>query len=166
MTWYLIQTKPRQELIAKENLSNQGYECFLPMLHSEKIVRKALSILAAPLFPRYLFIQLDKDFGSKSWSPIRSTRGVSNLVRFGIEPAKVPDELVNFMRQRAQNYKWVKPLFESGQSIKIHSGPFANFEAIYQGMDANQRIIVLLEFMGKLVVSHVELEAVRTVVSP
>jgi transcriptional antiterminator RfaH len=159
MTWYLVQTKPRQEFIAKDNLSNQGYECFLPVLHAEKIVRNALATTRSPLFPRYLFIQLDHEFYSKSWSPIRSTKGVFNLVRFGVEPAKVPEALIRSMKKR--DHEVVTPLFERGQSIKIQSGPFTDFEAIYQGMDSNQRILVLLEFMNKPVVARVDIEAVR-----
>ena len=155
MTWYLLQTKPRQEFIALENLSNQGYECFLPILRSEKIAKNAISIANTPLFPRYLFIQLHQDFGSKSWSPIRSTKGVSTLVRFGMEPAKVADALIEF------EYVSVARLFQKGQPVQIGSGPFAHFEAIYQGMDANQRIIVLLEFMSKPVLARVDVEAIR-----
>lgn len=161
MTWYLVQTKPRQEFIAQENLSNQGYECFLPILRSEKIAKNAISIANTPLFPRYLFIQLHQDFGSKSWSPIRSTKGVSTLVRFGMEPAKVADALIEFIKKRESEYVSVAPLFEKGQSVQLASGPFAHFEAIYQGMDANQRIIVLLEFMSKPVLARVDVEAIR-----
>jgi transcriptional antiterminator RfaH len=34
---FLIYTKPRQEERAKENLENQGFETFLPMIAYEKV---------------------------------------------------------------------------------------------------------------------------------
>ena len=37
MQWYLIHTKPRQEVCALENLQRQGYECYLPQLVLEKL---------------------------------------------------------------------------------------------------------------------------------
>jgi transcriptional antiterminator RfaH len=63
MTWYLIQTKPRQEVIAEKNLKNQGYECYLPLLKVEKIQTTLLEIVEVPLFSRYLFIQLESTNG-------------------------------------------------------------------------------------------------------
>ena len=94
MNWYLVHTKPRQEEMALRNLQVQNYECYLPTLPKEKISQQALTLVDQPLFPRYLFIRLGIDFKSQSWSPIRSTPGVSRLVRFGLEPAKVDDDLL------------------------------------------------------------------------
>jgi hypothetical protein len=35
--WYVVYTKPRQEERARENLSNQGYTCFLHTLRVERL---------------------------------------------------------------------------------------------------------------------------------
>ena len=37
MHWYLIYTKPRQEKVALQNLEQQGYQCYLPLLPKEKL---------------------------------------------------------------------------------------------------------------------------------
>ena len=34
--WYLIKTKPRQEKKAKQNLENQGYRAFCPMVKNKQ----------------------------------------------------------------------------------------------------------------------------------
>ena len=60
VSWYLVPTKPRQEKTALINLELQGYECYLPMLSAEKLRQRVLSVIDEPLFPRYLFIRLDK----------------------------------------------------------------------------------------------------------
>ena len=41
--WYLIHTKPQQELRALQNLERQGYVCFYPKLTTEKLKRGALA---------------------------------------------------------------------------------------------------------------------------
>jgi hypothetical protein len=33
--WYLVYSKPRQELCSLENLERQGFECFLPLIAVE-----------------------------------------------------------------------------------------------------------------------------------
>ena len=48
------------------------------------------------MFPRYLFIQLDRE--NDNWMPIRSTIGVQNLVQFGGIAARVPDNLISDLR--------------------------------------------------------------------
>ena len=48
------------------------------------------------LFPGYLFIHLDKK--QENWSPIRSTKGVLNFVRFGLNYAQVPDTVIEFLK--------------------------------------------------------------------
>ncbi len=160
MFWYLIQTKPRSENLALENLSNQGYKCYLPMMKVEKALNKQIEIKKVPLFPRYLFINLD--FESKSWAPIRSTRGVSGLVRFGQTPAKIHDELVQHIYHRENlSESEVQPLFQEGQSLKIIKGPSSGFDSIYQGMDSEMRVRVLLEFMRKPLFVKLEFDQLK-----
>lgn len=71
--WYLLKTKAREEERAKAHMDNQGFEVYCPM-----IKEKGKSV---PLFAGYLFIRLDvKDL--PLYHKIRSTRGVSEFVRF------------------------------------------------------------------------------------
>lgn len=150
MQWFLIHTKPRQEGIALENLERQGYPCYLPMLPAEKLRQGKLVTLQEPLFPRYLFIQLGQGATAQSWSPIRSTRGVSRLVSFGNEPARVPADLVQMLQtHESDRSQDVQTLFKSGDKVLIQEGPFAGLEAIYQMKDGEGRVMVLIELMSK-----------------
>jgi len=146
--WYLVHTKPRQEDVALANLQRQGYECYLPQMRIERIRRRKAEIATEPMFPRYLFIRLDSSDQGKSWSPIRSTLGVSQLVRFGARVAKVDDALVDLLRQREQAMP-LDAMFHSGDSVVITDGPFAGIEAIYQTADADCRAFILLEILSK-----------------
>ena len=152
MNWYLVHTKPRQEEMALRNLQVQNYECYLPTLPKEKISQQALTLVEQPLFPRYLFIRLGIDFKSQSWSPIRSTPGVSRLVRFGLEPAKVDDDLVANLREYEAKLK-ERPieLFQGGDKIRVVQGPFTGIEGVFKIKDGQQRVIVLIEMMSKMV---------------
>ncbi len=153
--WYLVHSKPRQEQIALTNLERQGYVCYLPLLRIEKIRRRSAGIATEPMFPRYLFIQLDASAQGKSWSPVRSTLGVSSLVHFGTQPARIDDELINILRQREQ-VQPVEALFHKGETVQVVDGPFAGLEAIFQSTDATQRSIILLELLSKQVSMRID----------
>ena len=149
LSWYLIHSKPRQEKVALENLERQGYPCYLPVLRIEKLRRGALVVLDEPLFSRYLFVQLDTDSSARSWTPIHSTRGVSRLVRFGVEPARVDDALVAYLRQ--QQAQEVTRLFEPGQRVQVIEGAFAGVEGVFQIDDGQARAMVLIELLSRQV---------------
>ncbi len=70
--WHLIHTKPAQEITAQVELERQGYTTYLPKIKKGKKKKHLQQQIFAPLFPRYLFIQLTA--GIDNWGPIRSTR--------------------------------------------------------------------------------------------
>jgi transcriptional antiterminator RfaH len=164
MHWHLVHTKPRQEKFALENLQRQGYQCYLPTLPSEKLHQGILMVTDEPLFPRYLFIRLGQGDSAKSWAPIRSTKGVSRLVSFGVEPARVDDGLIELLRAHEASVQ-TEPerLFKPGERVRLTEAPFAGIEGIYQMADGERRVMVLIELLSKQVRVHVAPAGLRKV---
>jgi transcriptional antiterminator RfaH len=104
----------------------------------------------SPFFPRYLFIRLDSTQSGKSWGPIRSTLGVSRLVTFGFEPARVDSELIDLLKEHAKIIQ-TEPIkiHEPGQRVLINEGPFAGIEAIFEMDDGESRAMVLIDLLSK-----------------
>ena len=143
--WYVVHTKPRQETRALENLQNQGFECFLPLLRVEKIRRGRLQKVIEPMFSRYMFIRLSE--ANQNWLPIRYTRGVNKLVAFGGYPAKVPSTLIHFMQVAPQAE--VQRLFEPGDQLLIVDGPLKGLKGTYGSDDGEMRANVLVSLLGR-----------------
>lgn len=141
--WYAVQTKSRQERRALENLLNQNFACVLPLWKCERLIKGKLVLQEEPLFPGYLFIRLDLD---GNWGSIRNTRGVTGLVRFGGEPAPVPQVVVEALMERNEPKM---NLFNSGDPVKITSGAFAGLEGVFEHLDGIERVVIFLEFMHK-----------------
>ena len=95
--WFAVQAKPRQESTTKEQLERQGYHAYLPMMTVRKRRRAAWTASIEPLFPRYLFVHADAN--QQSLAPVRSTVGVSGLVRFGNVLRPVPDAVVHYLQE-------------------------------------------------------------------
>ena len=139
--WYLIKTKPRQEIKAKQNLENQDYSTFCPMVKiNDRLV---------VLFPGYLFIQLNDK--TQNWSPINSTKGVSYFVKFGLNFAKVPNRVIEFIKINQHNTsdKLINlNKFKPGDKVQISDGPFNNYMAIFKCYKSDERVILLMNLLG------------------
>ncbi len=148
--WYLIYSKPRAEELAATHLSRQEYVHYLPLITATRTHKGRLLNRIEPMFPRYLFISLDTK--NDNWAPIRSTIGVSSLVKFGNQPAVVPTELVEALRSR-ENADGMLSLparnFDKGDHVRIFDGPFKDYEGIFLARNSNERVIILLDILGK-----------------
>jgi transcriptional antiterminator RfaH len=149
-SWYLVYAKPRQEVVAQTNLARQGYETYLPLVHRVRKQRGRRVPTIGPMFPRYLFIQLDTR--TDNWGPIRSTLGVISLVRFGQKAAQVPDDLVAKLRQR-EDAHGVQVLpseeYQRGAPVRITEGSFAGYEGVFLAKSGRDRVVLLLDILGK-----------------
>lgn len=140
--WYLIKTKPFQEKKALLNLENQNYNVYCPFGRIENKNQV--------LFPGYIFIQLDEKI--QNWACIRSTKGVSNFVRFGLNYAKVPDNIISFIKSNEDST--IKKLnnlnnFQPGDKVQITDGVFKNCVAIFKSFKSDERVILLMKLMGQ-----------------
>jgi len=154
--WYLIKTKPRQEAIATQNLTNQGFDIFLP--------KAVIKNKTTPMFPGYLFIKLDDK--TQNWTPIRSTKGISNFVRFGLSFAKVPNQIINLIKTQQQ--QTIEKMIDicshhKGDYLEIQTGVFKGQQAIFQNYISIDRVTVLLNLIGQqqaITLDHREVVAV------
>jgi len=163
-SWYLVHTKARQEETALTNLERQKYRCYMPMLHFEKIRRGKSVIVEEPMFPSYVFVQLDNSGNGQSWTPIRSTLGVRELVRFGGQSPRVdPDLIVALLEREHMQQANPQALFAAGNKVVVMQGAFAGMEAIYQTADAERRSMILLNMLNKPVQMRIETSLLRKV---
>ena len=158
--WYLLQTKPKQEQVAASSLKNQGYECYLPMMEVEQIRRGKKNVHSLPMFSRYLFINLQEGYEAKSWAPIRSSLGVTGLVYFGNQLAKLSKELIHQIRQ-SEETAVPECLFSEGEHVIISEGPYQGIRAIFNATDSHQRAIILLDLLSKQVTMKVDISNLK-----
>ena len=157
--WYVVHTKPRQEARALENLQNQGFNCFLPTMQVQKLRNQRVQTITEPMFSRYLFIQLNEQ--TQNWGPIRSTLGVSKLVSFGPQPAKVPPEFIDLLKEAPT--ETLERMFAPGDAVQVASGPLQGLEGRYVAHDGETRAFVLVELLGQPQKLRMAVESLRVV---
>ena len=149
--WYLVHTLPHCERRAQLHLRAQGFRTHFPTI--QKTIRHArqLRTVRAPLFPRYIFLILD--LGRDRWLSAWSTVGVSSLYACENRPVPVPEGVVETLIANSDeaNLALFASGLTTGQSVRVLSGPFANFVGKLERLDSAGRVRVLLEIMGTAV---------------
>ena len=153
--WFLIYTKPHQEERAKENLENQGFETFLPMIAFEKIKQPKLYSLK-PMFPRYLFTQYNAE--NNNWVHVKSTRGVSHVISFGDKLTEVPNSVIDYLKSKVDDNDLFKlqstrKIFQEGEELVIKQGVFQGKDATFLSMSSKERVRVLLSLMNQITIA-------------
>lgn len=155
--WYLAYTKPRQEDIARMNLEQQGFQVYLPLYKKFKRTELGPVSVFEPMFPRYVFFRPAHE--GQSISVVRSTKGVTTLVRFGFEPALIDEQLLHRIRQIEQDRDQATLMelsrLKAGQTVRLQHTALQGVEGVIQSV-SSKRVAVLLEILGRPAVVQVE----------
>ena len=152
--WYLAQLKPNALSVAVCHLRRQGFETFMPLL--EETRRGAqFETRRAPLFPGYLFVSTTER--SADIGAVRSTRGVTRLVKSAGRLSPLPASLVDALQARcdeagiyAQNEE-----LNVGDAVRITGGPFAQYFGRIHALPSAERVWVLLDVLGRSALTEI-----------
>jgi transcriptional antiterminator RfaH len=153
--WLLVRTKPRREEYAQNNLRRWRSDCetYLPQFKEDKLPRV--------LFPSYLFVRPEN-----GWMWLRNAWGVASVVMMGNAPAHVPDGVVEELKGKEEEDGLIhlpKRVYRLNQRLTVTAGPFEGCVGLYSGMDAHERIRILLEILGRKTLTLVDKDVVSAV---
>jgi transcriptional antiterminator RfaH len=152
-TWYVVQTQANAEAKAARNLIRQGFEIYLPRYLKRRSHSRKIEKVAAPLFPRYLFVRVDME--TQRWRSIQSTFGVSSLVTRGADPAPIAREVLHILRAKEDQNGFIamarRSSFTVGEKVRILAGAFTDVVGSFDGLGDRERVAVLLDLLGQKV---------------
>jgi transcriptional antiterminator RfaH len=161
--WLVAYTKPRMEQVALQNLERQAFEAYLPRYKKFKKTETGSVPVFEPMFPRYIFFKPRK--AGQSIETVRSTKGISHVVRFGVDSGVVSAYIINTLKtfESAQNQATPKEMsgFKAGQKVTLKSSSLGNMEGLVQSV-SSKRVAVMLEILGRptlVQLDHHQLEA-------
>jgi len=150
LSWFAVMTKPRAEAEAQICLTRQGFQTLFARTRRTVRAASGMVVRTESLFPRYVFIHSDPSL--QSLEPVRSTRGVSAIVRFGGLPAAVPDAVIDQIRARMDHQdgfvRLAPPELLPGVKVRINEGPLSGLDAIFTAKHGDDRVRLLLTLLG------------------
>ncbi len=161
--WFAIHTQPQKELLAQQHLIRQNFQVYLPrykklVKHSRKVI-----YVEAPLFPRYIFVAID--LSNEKWRSINGTQGVTYILTTNGRPSIVPERIISDLMSQEGADGMVTcsslTLFIEGNDVRISKGAFKDQTATVLNLDDQQRVQLLLSFLGRELKIRVPLYAVE-----
>ena len=163
--WYAVYTQPGKEALAAMNLRRQGFETYLPRYSKKRSHAQRIEWVAAPLFPRYLFVAMDVE--TARWRAIHSTIGVLHLVCFGESPIEVPGYVVEDLMAKQDEKGFISfaaaAPFAKGDKVRLLDGAFGESIGVIEHLDDHDRATMLLDLMGRQVKVQTPLQSVAAV---
>ena len=162
--WDVINTHAQSERKAVWHLENQGFRVYLPQYMKRRRHARRVDMVKAPLFPRYLFVELDLD--ADLWRSVNGTFGVVGLVQFGPRPSAVPAGIVEDIIGRENEDGLIVlphpyPMLQAGDEIVLSDGPLDCQPGIIHRLTGPRRAEILLQLMGRQVKVTIPLSRVR-----
>ena len=147
--WYVVYSNPHKEQQAQFHLGLKGVQTFFPRLRVPATGENKGKIV--PLFRNYLFVRIDvtSQYHLVVWTP-----GVRRLVSFGDEPIPIQEDVVQFLKQRADPRGVIpaRSRLRRSQEVEISGGPFDGLMGIIQAPpDDKGRVKVLLKLLNRQV---------------
>lgn len=155
--WFLAYTRPGQEDFAQLHLKQQAFESYLPRYKRLKKSVLSTDIVFEPMFPRYVFFRPQK--AEQSIAPVRSTRGISHIIRFGGTFATIQCETLGIIRlleqERSAADEAALGALQPGQKVRFLHLAFSGLEGLVKSA-SSRRVAVLLELMGRQQIIQVD----------
>ncbi len=157
--WYVIHTYAGYENKVKVNLKSRiqsmnvedsVFEVVIPMEDVMEIKQGKKQIVQKKVFPGYLLCRMYLE--DDSWYVVRNTPGVTGFVGSGAKPTPLSDKEVDRILQVKADQKKLKPRleFEEQESVRVTSGPFANFTGSISEINVDQsKLKVLVNIFGR-----------------
>jgi len=128
LVWFIFYTYPKSEKSIFRELTNLGYDVYLPMQEQIRQWHDRRKKLQVPLFPNYIFVKIEC---CKIYQILSHPR-VVRLVSFSGKHATINDDEIERIKKITANCKELKVLnaLKMGSKVRILDGPLKDMVGI------------------------------------
>jgi len=150
--WYVLYTKPKNEIKSAELISSWGYEVYCPVIKTVKQWSDRKKKVTEPLFKSYIFVCIEEH---ERELVFEAPGAVRYLFWLG-KPAIVRDYEIEAIRQfLSQDLDTNRPVeFEYYQDLKIVQGALKGHEGKYL-YSKKGKLVLQLESLGIVIKAEV-----------
>ncbi len=147
--WYAAYTCAKHEKRVAQQLDERRIESFLPTYKSVRRWKDRKKVLELPLFPSYIFVQID----AHNKLDLLRLPGVIGLVTFQGRPAVVATSEIENLRHGLTDRGAVQPhpYLKEGRRVRVRSGAMAGVEGVLLRKRDRARLVLSISLLQRSV---------------
>ena len=160
--WYVVHVRSRHEFSVTERLIKSGVDAFLPIVERLRRWKDRSKLIAFPLFPGYLFVNISKSNTIKL--TVLKTPGVVRFIGLTPgEPEPVPSEQILSLKKLVESKETLDPYpyLKEGNRVKIKKGPLAGVDGILVERKGMHHLVLSVDILRQGVSIQVEASSVE-----
>ena len=143
--WYVAHTRPRREKKLAEYCQREGFSVTLPCYRSVKKYRGKTAVFEKPLFPNYVFLQLQAEHKGK----VYQSDHVANLLEV-VDQQLFETQLGDILTALDTELEiFLAPQITAGARVKIKSGPLRGIEGFVEQRSGMTLVLLRLDFISQ-----------------
>lgn len=139
--WYVFYCRSRAEKKAYEELTNEGFNAYLPLVLTERVWSDRIKKVQLPMFSGYIFVKCNKFAVSK----VLQLTQIVAPVKTGTEYSKIQEkeiELLRIVEKHGLYYSSENSTINKGDKVEIVAGQLKGYSG-YCIEEAGQSLIVI-----------------------
>lgn len=147
--WWALYTRHQHEKVVAQNLSNKGFDVFLPLYESVRRWKDRSKTLSLPLFPCYVFLR----GGLSRRSLVLTTPGVHMVLCHGERVAVIPNSEIDAIRMAVASVDRVEPhpFLKCGERVRVIRGSLEGVEGILLRKKSLCRLVLSVDMLAQSV---------------
>jgi transcription antitermination factor NusG len=159
LLWYVAHTKPRREKKLAEFCERESIAFTLPCYESRRKYRGKSVVFRKPLFPGYVFVQLQK----KNVTNLRQNDLVANLLEV-FDQDTLERQLKEILIALEMGLVLqVAPDIGEGARVRIKSGPLQGVEGLVEKRQKLNVVLLRLDFINQAAAVAMEADMVELI---
>jgi transcription antitermination factor NusG len=161
LAWCPAYCRPRTEKVVADYCERHGIPCYLPLLRRRKRYQRRTVETHLPMFPGYVFVQLDPD----TRTTFLECHRIVHIVNVDENQERIlVAELTELQHLEAAQEEVdleVMPDIKPGMQITITDGPLKGTTGVVEKRKGRTRVTVNVEMLGRSVVAEMDLGEVQ-----
>ena len=158
-SWLAARVKSRHEKLVSQRLSIENIVSYVPLVKEKHHWARKDAVVEAVLIPGYCFVSVERS----QHRVVLTTIGVCGFVTFQKEPAEIPQEEIDVLKNATDPKFMAKEYtgFHPRQAVKIVGTPFDGYIATVDYCTGSHVRVILPMSIGKAVSVVLESENVE-----
>ena len=157
--WFALWTRSRHEQVVRQQLEQKRVEVFLPTVTKWSRWKDRKKKIDWPLFPGYCFARFNADDRLR----ILKCTGVVNIISFEGEPAAIPQNEIDGIRQLVESDLAFDPcpMIREGMMVEVMHGPLKGVVGRLLRKNEKARLVLSVDLIGQAVSVEIDAADVR-----